>query len=181
MERYLGGDTKAMAGLMRQKDRADWRAKSTYDPMNTRLAQTFAKSLGLSGMFTDKTKTNFAEIAKARAAAAQKRQQWLALQELTQKNWLQTREPVWSATVTPKDESLRLQRQTAKEAIRSGVTGKPLKRPKNHAGGTKGNRGSKKGLANNTGNRQVHNDTITAETERIKSRGCCKGESGSYR
>ncbi|MEK7132442.1 MAG: hypothetical protein AAB830_00125 [Patescibacteria group bacterium] len=168
-ERYLGGDTKAMAGLMRQKDRADWRAKSTYDPMNTRLAQTFAKSLGLSGMFTDKTKTNFAEIAKARAAAAAEKATMASATRTDAEKLVADQRASLVRDRDAKDESLRLQRQTAKEAIRSGGHGEALEEAqKTMQEAQKAIVEAKKGLANNTGNRQVHNDTITAETERIK-------------
>lgn len=61
-----------LTNLMRQKDKAESRAKSTFDVANTRIGQAIGKGISVPAPLIAKTKTNFAESSKKKAEGAAK-------------------------------------------------------------------------------------------------------------
>ncbi|HEV3245198.1 MAG TPA: hypothetical protein VG102_02490 [Candidatus Paceibacterota bacterium] len=61
-----------LTNLMRQKDRADARAKSTFDMANTRIGQAIGKGIKVPEPLIAKTKTNFSDSSKKVAEEASK-------------------------------------------------------------------------------------------------------------
>ncbi|HTR18539.1 MAG TPA: hypothetical protein VMH91_00980 [Candidatus Paceibacterota bacterium] len=61
-----------LTSLLRQKNRAESRAKSTFDVANTGIGQTIAKGIKVPAPLIEKTKTNFADSSKKTAEEAAK-------------------------------------------------------------------------------------------------------------
>ena len=71
-----------ITGMMKQKDRADWRAKGSYNAANLKLAQQGMKGLGVPSFLSGAAKSGgYAETAKERADKAIKDAEKLVLKK----------------------------------------------------------------------------------------------------